>query len=429
MYRKKIDARDLQLGMYVYELDRPWIETPFLFQGFELKSNSIREKIIEMCKYVWIDVQRGADISPKTRSGAEAMARMQILEKEQKRIDTKVRALATQQDVVHPTFTGRPPYQDQTPLEEEIRHARTIEKETRETMRSAFHGLRHGKSLDINLAGKAVTRMVDSVIRNPDALVCLSQLKEVSEYTALHSIRCSILAMAFGRHLAMSKDELQDIGMGTLLHDIGMAKIPEEILAKTSGLTESEFQIMTQHTRLGQKMVVDAGGAPPAAMEIILQHHERGGGGGYPDHLKGANITLAGYIGAIVDVYDAVTSDRTYNTALSAEDALKRMYEWRYKEFNPKLMEEFIRCMGIYPIGSLVELSTGSVGVVITINRYRRLKPKVALVLTASKTPYSQRIVNDLMEHRDVYGQEIKITQVLPAGSYGITPMDHIVQL
>jgi HD-GYP domain-containing protein (c-di-GMP phosphodiesterase class II) len=426
--RKKIDARDLRLGMYVAELDRPWLETSFLFQGFEVKSNQIREKIVSMCKYVWIDVQRGYDIAPTPRGASGALERMRILEKESAKIDAKVRALATQQDVVHPTFTGRPAYRDQTVLEEEVRHARVIEKETRETMRAAFHGMRHGKPLDVNLANKAVTRMVDSVIRNPDALVCLSQLKEVSEYTALHSIRCSILTMAFGRHLAMSKDDLQIIGMGALLHDIGMAKVPEEILAKNGGLTDEEFHIMAQHPKLGQKMVVDAGGVPPGAMEIILQHHERGGGGGYPDHLKGAAITLAGYIGAIVDVYDAVTSDRTYNTALSAEDALKRMYEWRYKEFNPKLMEEFIRCMGVYPIGSLVELSTGSIGVVITINRYRRLKPKVALVLTASKTPYSQRLVNDLMEHRDVHGQEIKINRVLPVGSYGINPMDHIVQ-
>ena len=134
-------------------------------------------------------------------------------------------------------------------------------------------------------------------------------------------------------------------------------------------------------------------------------------------------------MGSIIDVYDAVTSDRIYSGGLSAEGALKRMYEWREKDFHAELVEDFIRCMGIFPIGSLVELSTGSIGVVISINRARRLKPKVALVLTADKKPYSSRIVTDLMEHKDGKGQEIKISQVLPVGSYGIHPMDHIVQI
>ena len=164
-------------------------------------------------------------------------------------------------------------------------------------------------------------------------------------------------------------------------------------------------------------------------MQVVQQHHERRDGAGYPVRLKGDAISQAGLIGSIVDVYDAITSDRTYSGGLSAEDALKRMYEWREKDFHPQLVEDFIRCMGIFPIGSLVELSTGSVGVVITINRARRLKPKVALVLTANKTPYEHKVITDLMEHTDGKGQEIKISRVLPVGSYGIHPMDHIVQL
>ena len=146
-------------------------------------------------------------------------------------------------------------------------------------------------------------------------------------------------------------------------------------------------------------------------------------------HLEGDAIKMAGYIGAIVDVYDAITSDRMYAGGLSAEDALKRMYEWRERDFHPQLVEEFIKCMGIFPIGSLVELNNGSVGVVITVNRARRLKPKVALVLTATKQPYSQKIIVDLAEHKDILGQEIKITRVLPTGTHGIHPMEHIVRI
>jgi len=214
-----------------------------------------------------------------------------------------------------------------------------------------------------------------------------------------------------------------------MLHDVGMVKIPREILEKPAGLTTQEFETMTRHVGWAVAILKKSGGVPPLAMQVVQQHHERRDGGGYPLGLKGDMISQAGLIGSIVDVYDAVTSDRTYSGGLSAEEALKRMYEWREKDFHPQLVEEFIRCMGIFPIGSLVELSTGSIGVVITINRARRLKPKVALVLTASKTPYSHKVVTDLMEHRDGKGQEIKITRVLPVGTHGIHPMDHIVQL
>jgi len=425
--RKKIDARDVQLGMYIAELDRPWLETPFMFQGFELQSQDALTKLQEICKYVWIDTQQGIDFVPPKHKAGAAYARMQVLADEDVEIRKKIEALIAQSKSAR---EKRKPYEDKTSFEEEIKTARLIQKEAKAAIDEALQEVKQGgKKIDLQLAGKAVTRMVDSVIRNPDALVCLSQLKEVSEYTALHSIRSSILALAYGRHMALSRDELQALGLGGLMHDIGMARVPEDVLDKQSALDPTEIQAMRKHVRWGIDILNESGSTPPGVHEMVLQHHERGDGSGYPDGRQGTGITPAGYIGAIIDVYDAITSDRTYNVALSAEDALKRMYEWRHRDFHGELIEEFIRCMGIFPIGSLVELSTGSVGVVITINRARRLKPKVALVLTASKTPYSQRTITDLIEHKDAMGQEIKIAKVLPTGSYGINPMDHIVQL
>jgi len=422
--RKKIDIRDVQLGMYIAELDRPWLETPFMFQGFELTSQEALDKLRELCRYIWIDTDQGKDYIPPPRSGRAAFARMQQLADEDVRIREKIRRL-----VVAPLPRAqRQTYVDRSSFEDEIIQAKSIHADTREIITGVIHDAKRGKAIDIQMAGKAVARMVDSVIRNPDALVCLSHLKEVSEYTALHSIRTCILALAFGRHLALSRDELQVLGLGAMLHDIGMIKVPEEILNKQSELTASEFDTMAKHVTWGLEILRTAGDLPPGALEVVAQHHERGDGSGYPNQRKSGSITPAGYIGAIVDVYDAITSDRHYNTGLSAEDALKRIYEWREKDFDAPLVEDFIRCMGIFPIGSLVELSTGSIGVVITINRARRLKPKVALALTASKTPYSARIVTDLMEHTDGHGREIKISRVLPAGTHGVNPMKYLVQ-
>lgn len=421
----KVDVRDLQLGMYVAELDRPWLETPFLLQGFELRDNREIEELKKRCQYVYVDIYRCTKFTPQYFQGA-AMARSRLLEAEDARLKQKVRELSRQTQVAAP---ARKTYVDQTTLEQEIVQAKAVEREARTLMNEVLEDVSGGKQISLEMSKKVIANMVDSVVRNPDALVCLSQLKNVSEYTALHSIRTSIIALAFGRHLALSRDELTTLGMGVMLHDIGMVKVPREILDKREGLTREEFDIMTRHVQWGLEIVQASGGLPPGAMEVIGQHHERSDGQGYPQQRKGAAIAPAGMIGAIVDVYDAVTSDRAYGTALSAEDALKSMYEWRSKDFQPQLIEEFIRCMGIFPIGSLVELSNGTVGVVITINRARRLKPKVALVLTATKVPYSQHVITDLVEHKDGLGHEIKIARVLPTGSYDINPMDHIIQL
>ncbi len=419
----KIDVRDVKLGMYIAELDRPWLETPFLFQGFELRTREELEHLQKHCRYVYVDVHKSPMFTPKYVQ-RDAMARMRALQAEDEKIKRKVRQLAEQ--AARPQ---RRSYLDQTSFEEELVHAKAIERRAREVMREAISYVQKGKSVDLPMAKKVVGNMVDSVVRNPDALICLSQLKDISEYTALHSIRTCIIALAFGRHLALSRDELNILGLGVLLHDIGMIKVPKEILDKPAGLTPREFEIMTKHVRWGLKIADESGGVAAGAADVVGQHHERSDGQGYPNRWTGPAIAPAGMIGAIVDVYDAVTSDRTYSGALSAEETLKRMYEWRHKDFNAPMVEEFIRCMGIFPIGSLVELSTGSIGVVITVNRARRLKPKIALVLTGNKTAYSHKVVTDLMEHKDARGNEIKISRVLPSGAYSINPMDHIVQL
>ncbi len=422
--RKKIDVLDLRRGMYISQLDRPWLETPFLFQGFELRAPEEMDLLRKHCRYVYIDVEKGLDVLPP-RNRVEYESRMRGIQEQEEKISQEVRQLADSPA----TLRQRPVYRDQAPLEQEIVHAKEVEADARKTIGDVIEHIHRNKEFNIALATKVVTSMVNSILRNPDALVCLTYLRNINEYTALHSIRTCILGIAFGRHLVFTREELTDLGLGLMLHDVGMLKIPKEILTKPAGLNKEEFDAMKRHVGWGLAIVKKSGGLPPLAMQVMQQHHERRDGEGYPVRLKGDAISQAGYISSIVDVYDAVTSDRNYAGGMSAEDALKRMYEWREKDFHPQLVEDFIRCMGIFPIGSLVELSTGSIGVVISINRARRLKPKVALVLTANKTPYSRKVVTDLMEHTDGTGKEIKITRVLPVGSYGIHPMDHIVQL
>jgi len=311
-------------------------------------------------------------------------------------------------------------------LEEEVGYAKIAVTQTRETVYDIMGDVRLGRSVNTQAAKKVVADMVDSVIRNPDALMCLNQLKNKDEYTALHSLRVCVLALAFGRHLDLTPEELNVLGIGALLHDVGKMKVPNDVLNKPGKLTDKEYDLMKTHVPCGVSILEQTHGIPDAAIDVARYHHERYAGGGYALGAKGEEIGLFGTVGAIVDCYDAITSDRSYHSGMSAHEALNKMYSWRGKDFQPVMIEQFIQCMGIYPIGSVVELHNGSVGVVISINRKRRLQPKVALVLNSDKTPLPAAKVIDLMSHPDVRNRDMEIRRVLSPGEYKINPSDYI---
>ena len=421
--KKKVLVQELRLGMYVSELDRSWRETPFLFQGFEIESDEQIEEIRRYCEHVFIDTEQGHHATSKPRPVANTPPPASAPAIEKNRIVRLEKVV----DRFAPGHRRPPRYQDVTVLEEEIGHAREIVTETRETVYDIMGDVRLGRSINTTAAKKVVADMVDSVIRNPDALMCLNQLKDKDEYTALHSLRVCVLALAFGRHLELSDEELNLLGIGALLHDIGKMKVPNEIINKPGKLTDEEFTLMKSHVPRGVEILEQTHGIPSVAIDVARYHHERFSGGGYAAGFKGDEIGLFGSVGAIVDCYDAITSDRSYHAGLSAHDALNKMYSWRGRDFQPMLVEQFIQCMGIYPIGSVVELSNGSIGVVVTINRARRLRPKVALVLNPDKKPYAPSRVIDLMDSADEKGSsKLEIRKVLPPGEHGIIPTKYI---
>ena len=425
--KKKVDVHDLSKGMYVTELDRPWLGTPFLFQGFEIQSDDDLAQLRSLCKHVYIlneDTLSGPAVrqtKPRAPSAPLPRARM-IVQKSVDDADTETASRTIPK-------SGMPPnrYADQTPVEEELQQATEIERSTREVLYSILDDARLGRSVDTPGAKKAVASMTESIIRNPDALVWLTHLKKKHEYTALHSLRVSVLALALGRHLGYDQEKLNILGTGALLHDIGKLRVPTEILDKPGSLTRDEFEIMKRHVPDGMKILENAEGISPTALEVVGRHHERYSGSGYAFGLQGDAIGEFGLISAIVDTYDAITSDRSYHLSLSAADALKIIYEGRDRAYHPWLTEQFIQCMGIFPIGSIVELSTGNIGVVITANRQRRLRPRVALVLSPEKKPLAPVSILDLMTvTHDGSGRPVEIKNMLPSGTFGINPTDYI---
>ena len=407
--------------MYVCELDRPWIESRFLFQGFEVRTQEELDELVRLCKYVYIETEieyKDGAARPRAATPVGVPASDEFAAKRIGfEILDKFSAAKT---------SARPRYPDKASLEEELPQARELAGKTKILIDSILHDVRLGRSLNSSAAKQTVGGLVGSVLRNPDALVWFNQLKNKDEYTSEHSLRVCILALTFGRHLELSEPELNVLGLGALLHDIGKMKIPLDILNKPGRLTPEEFDLMKKHVPLGVEILDSTGGIPPAAIEVARSHHERYDGSGYAFGLKGQHIGLFGQIGAIVDSYDAITSDRSYHKGMSAHDALRKIYEWRRKDFHEQLVEQFIQCMGIYPIGSVVEMNTGSIGVVVSVNRMWRLRPRVALVLDATKQPLRSPQFIDLINEETQGRNGIVIRNVLPAGSFGINPVDYL---
>lgn len=419
--KRKLDVQQLKIGMYVRELDRPWRDTPFLFQGFEILTEKEIQELQRYCQYVYVDIPESY-INTRLTKGTEKILSHVITGQalRHKKIEHELLIKVESQPLLQSA------YHDQTSLEEEIEAVQKTHRETRMLIQTVMEDVRLGKNINTVAAKKLVTEMADSVIRNPDALTCFSQLKKKDEYTALHSLRVCILALAFGRHLGLEREELNLLGIGALLHDVGKMKIPNEIINKPSALNDYEYALMKSHVPRGVEILENTDGISPVSINVARCHHERYDGHGYVNSLKGDTIGLFGMIGGIVDCYDAISSDRAYHTGMSAHAALKKMYEWRNQHFHPGLVEQFIQCMGIYPIGSVVELNTGEIGVVVTMNRLRRLKPQIALVLRSDNSPFPLETMIDLMEYQTRDGQPCEIERVIEPSAYGINPVNYL---
>ena len=400
--KKKIDIAHLQKGMYVAELDRPWLESPFMFQGFVVDDEDVFQKVNDLCKYVIIDTEKGDDIDPSIEhvSGESAV----LID-----FDARKRAPIT------------------VNFREELKQAKNVHQRARGQIDSMFKDVRMGKNVNVSGTREVVSDMVDSIMRNPDAQLWLANLRKRDEYTAIHSLNVCIFALTFARYLGFDKDELNEIGVGALLHDIGKMRVPLEVLNKEGKLTKEEQKIVREHARYGYEILKDCPELPASALEIVYTHHERKKGTGYPQGLVEQQIHLFSRIVAIVDVYDAITSDRVYHHGMNTLDALKNLFRWRENDLDAELVERFIQCLGIYPVGSLVELNTGEVGIVLSVSQGRKLAPVVMLVCDRDKNVVTPPRILDLAKFSDDKITElIEISKVLEANSYGIDLYEYI---
>lgn len=418
---RKISVEDLEIGMYVSRLDRPWVETRFLFQGFSISNDEDLEELRKACEYVFVDSERDETVAPPPATlptGRKPSKNPTV---------TIVRSRGY--DKLGEVFRS-PPAVETWPvvsrIDKEMEPARQARSDSLDVVHSVITDLKAGRKIALASVREGVSGMIDSIIRNPAAFLWLTRLKNKDSYAYAHSVDACGLAVAFGRHLGFSRAELENLAIGTLLFDIGKLQLPESLLTKPGRLTEQEHKLILRHVEFGVDIAREIDGVNEQVLSVIAHHHERHDGSGYPRGLPGRQIPVNGRIAALVDCYDAITSDRHYSPAMSTYDAIQALYEWRDKDFQADMVEQFIQCIGLYPTGTLVEMSNGEVGIVLEQNRVRRLRPQVMLLLDKNKYVYEMNPILDLIEDPlDAQGRIIEIRQPLPAGAYGINAGDY----
>ena len=532
--KEQIPVDKLARGMFVAELDRPWLETPFLIQGFVIDTNEQIGELQRCCKFVYVERslslgdqfrpdpvgKRPHSSTPKSSSTnashdlpqdapqagllntlkrifllafsssppaeepnkpsqpANREPTVTIYEDGKEKPKPKARPIeirptagisqeeraylerAIDPDASVRVYTekelaarngllqrlarwlgmgakdtagasrgrrGRgadaPVYVDQTLIEEELPMAREAQQKVEVVVQEVIADLQNNKALDLEKVGDAVGWMVESVVRNPDGMIWLARLKSADSYTYDHGLNTAIYLIAFGRHLGLPEDQLQAIGTVGLMQDIGKLKLPRTLLEKRERLTAPELKIFQNHVAQSLEILRASKDATEMLLEAVHQHHERYDGSGYPRALKGEEISTLGAMAGLVDTYAAMISVRPYAQPKSVQQALHDLYSTRNKLFKSELVEEFIQCVGVFPVGSLVELNTAEVAVVVSQNRSRRLKPRVMLVLDSQRQPFATPVMFDLIvDPPTPTGEPYRIVRGLQAGLYEYDP-------
>lgn len=395
---KRIRIDELQPGMQIERLDRSWLETPFLRHKMTITS---REQIAQLkaSGVRTLVVNSGTDDIPTSPEAGPLITSDPVL---------------TAPDAPASAASG-------VPFEEELPGARQTYQAAKNIVQHAMHDTRLGRAINMDEVNRVVADMTESVFRNPDALTSLTRLKNFDEYTFYHSVNTSILALSLGRHLDFDRTTLHQIGVGTLLHDIGKTKIPTEILNKPGRFEPHEMEIMKHHVLRGVEVLSTTTGLGDAYLRPALEHHERVDGTGYPHRRVGSELSRFGLIAAVVDIYDAITSDRCYHKGRAAHEALQFLYRLSLEgHLDATLVQQFIHVVGVYPVGSVVELDTGETGIVKEVHHHAPLAPLVLIVKSAGKTLLSTPRELDLAAQIETPHR--RVTSTLHPTHAGIDP-------
>lgn len=387
---QKVDVKDLRVGMFVAELDIPWEESPFMFQGVELKGPNEILAIQEACSYVFVDYDEFSFNGESVPDPASTAV---------------------------PTSKNNDKYD--VSVEDEFETAAEVHRLASQSVQTLFEEIRLGSEVDGAKVKQAVSGCVDSIMRNPDASIWLTRIQAKSEATARHSMNVAALSIIIGKSLNMSERELEDVGVCGMLHDVGKTSVSTEVVNKSGALTEAELLEMRMHTRYGRDILMSTKSVMSGAADVAHAHHERVDGTGYPRGLDDDRIPALAKIVAIAEAYDTMTTLQVYRDAFSPSAALQELYACRGTQFDEDYVIRFIDAIGIFPPGSVIEMVNGEVGIVLA-NTTDKLRPRVILILDADKEAAPQRIVDLSQLETDNSGSVYQIKTTHSDGTFGI---------
>lgn len=430
-----IASDDVAAGMFVVELDRPWLDTPFPLQGFLVENDEQIATLRRLCRTVSIDRSRSLGVHHSSRDvAAESPSRglpALAFQGVEEALDDDFAAICRMLRLEPRSrrYEQLPLIRDvdtQSRLEAELLYSAPIVDDVRAALKSIRDSVDAQATPDLSQVGSLVGEMAQGVERNPDAMIWLSRLKSADQYSYDHAVDVSVHMMVFGRFLGLPGKTVEMLGLAGLMQDVGKVDLPQEILNRPGPLAAEEVALIQSHVASSLEILVSQRGFPVEVLDIVASHHERRDGSGYPRRLRGERLGLNGELAGVVDCYCAMIRQRAYQPAVSSQHALESLIRLRGSLFREAVIDQFIQCMGIYPIGSLVELNSGEVAVVIQQNHIRRLKPRVLVLLGPDKSPERRpRTLDLLMEPNIGTGEACRIVRALPADAYGIDPAEY----
>lgn len=397
-----VTVNQLKLGMFVSALDRPWLETPYLIEGILIKSVEDIAELARYCNHVYVDIEKSNPQAIKNYSDQSAVNN-------------------SDQTIAATPFHGKEIYIDRCTAEKELPAAQKAYDSAIILIDDFFESVRLDIQLDIYAAQATIESLRESVLRNADALLLLSRLKHSKKELYDNALKVSVLLLAFGRHLGLPREELAELGLGGLLMDIGKVLLPPEIVSKTTSLTSQEQEILQKHVENGETILTKTPNLPEAVARIVSQHHEREDGDGYPRGLTANQLHNFARMAAIVDSYEDLTTARSGIKGLKPFQIIVELKNSARSGLNSVLVEQFAHCIGMFPVGSLVELNSREVAIILTHNRSQRFHPKVMVILDAKKQPYKIPFELDLKSTKPgPSGVPYEIVRDLPLGAYNI---------
>ena len=405
-YERKVRTLFVTKEMFVVRLDRPWLDTPFWLQGFRVNTDEELKAINKYCNFVYVDINKGVEAEFYMEENLDLPTNEyleELLEAKGKINKRKIK------------------YRTKSCLKDELIRAKSILEETTIKYVLMMQAIKKGGELNLSEVHFLIKSMLDSVLRNADALILLIRLRNKKEYTFSHEIDACVLSIVFGRKMGLPMEDLRILAAGVLLFDIGKLRIDDAILNKSENLTDEEFREINMHVDYSVDILKKARNIPEDILNIALTHHERYDGSGYPNGVSGIKIPIYGRIAAIIDCYDAMTSQRPYSTSVRPAKALHQIHGWKDTLFQSELVDEFTQCLGVYPNGSFVELSSGEVALVINQDETHKLTPRVLIVLDAKKQPYKTTKILDLsQENLSESGRNMTIMKDVSDTEFGI---------